>query len=50
MFVVNDTALLNAIPGGTAPRPNDSGNSGWSRCRRYSSTMLTKEKPSTPAA
>jgi hypothetical protein len=50
VFVVNETALLNAIPGGTASRPNDSGSSGCRRCRRYSSTIEKNEKPRTPAA
>ena len=37
MLVTNETAVLNAIPGSTGPRPRLSGSSACSRCSRYSS-------------
>jgi hypothetical protein len=34
VLVTNDTAVLNAMPGSTGPRPRLSGSRPWSRCSR----------------
>ena len=34
VLVTNETAVLNAMPGSTAPRPRLSGSTAWSRCSR----------------
>jgi hypothetical protein len=50
-LVTNDTAVLRARPGATAPEPSGlSGSSPWARCSRYSRTIDATEKASSERA